>query len=119
MPKKYPINQISIIPRPAKGPYIAIEWLWSMPHDGPLLRFFEERLNTPEGVEEAAIGRYSAVIVVADHVSPVDAVAEALYELLTDPSAAEFLSGQFPEGYVVEPPLTRERLRAIRALGRT
>ncbi len=116
---KYPVNHILIIPRKMGMPVgVEITWLHALPNDGPLVRFLEETFDGPDGVEEVIMGRYSARILVADHIATVDEVAEHLYELLTDIKAQTFFAAEFPDGYEVKPPMTARRIKEDQAMGR-
>jgi hypothetical protein len=103
MPRdKYTSNTISIIPRPDYGPMIEVTWLIPLPWTGRINDFYDQLLNTPAGVENVMVGRYSAWVEVASHIATVQEVAFEIYALLNELETRAMLDEVFPQGWSVQ-----------------
>lgn len=83
------------------GACVLVRWLRRLGKRGTgMYSVLEEVLEEVDGVESVRMGRYTAVLLVADHVATAEEVADGVREALIDGELKVAVRFQFPDEFL-------------------
>jgi hypothetical protein len=104
------VNVFLIVPDSEQ--VLEIRWLeplYHPPYTSPAAESLARHLEVLRGVESVRVGRYSATLVVARHITTVRWVGHTVrWEVFNDPDVIHNLNATFPGGWRVELATERE-----------